>query len=578
MAHTSFKNRTRQGLSKAPGSIEVARGIVLIALEWTIQLCPFVFGLFFPWASAVVSLILTALLCLLVRSGTLHLTRSIPFLTAAAIVVFHLGGIIWGVDRGMAPVGAVQFLPLPLFVLLLEQFALEQRMCLLRRTPYVASAMVVLSFVLGIIVPVDGWFFVAGRQAGFFQYPNTYAVYLLFAAVLVLFGSPLLFGRIPWLAILMLGIVLSGSRTAFVLLLAVLLVFLFREKASGDRLCVLVLGFLVLLGSVFYVLLSGERSGIGRFLTISLSSSEFLGRLLYAQDALPVILKHPLGLGYTGYRWLQGSFQTGVYSVQHVHNELLQLLLDVGWIPTGLFLWALWKSLCSPVGGFCRKMLLAVLLLHSLLDFDTQFVSIALFRFLVMNTEVKATKPIRKPLIAVLPLILSSVLSIWIGTSSILHYLGNSSVALRIDPVYTDALVSLLSDSSAAETDLLADRILALNSSVSFAYDAKAQNAFSAGDVVAFVSRKQEAIRLSRYQLQEYLDYFDMLRITYERLLKRNDLAGAARCLEEIRQIPGMLEEVKAQTSPLGWRIRDLPSLELPPDYLTWLNVHRTAA
>ena len=46
----------------------------------------------------------------------------------------------------------------------------------------------------------------------------------------------------------------------------------------------------------------------GRFLTTSLHSSTLLGRLLYAQDALPVILRHPFGLGYRSYTYMQGSF------------------------------------------------------------------------------------------------------------------------------------------------------------------------------------------------------------------------------------------------------------------------------
>ena len=358
---------------------------IFIALEWLLLLCPFLFGCFFSWASAAVSVILLLLLLLLLRRGLLCSTRSAPFLAAASIVLFHLGGIFWGTDRGMALIGAVQFLPLPLFVLLLEQYTPEQRMGLLRRMPYAASAMAVLSFLLSRLPFFKDWLLVAGRQAGFFQYPNTYAIYLLFALVLVLFGPPLRFGRLPWLIFLIFGIILSGSRIVFFLLLAVFLVFLFKEKSGKARLNVLLIIVPVLLGSILYALLTGSRESIGRFLTTSFTASEFVGRLLYARDAVPVILRHPLGLGYTGYRCLQGSFQTGVYSVQHVHNEFLQLLLDVGWVPAGLFLWALRPSLGSREGGFCRKMLLSVLLLHCLLDFDTQFVSVALLLFLALD-------------------------------------------------------------------------------------------------------------------------------------------------------------------------------------------------
>ena len=547
------------------------------ALEWLLLLCPFLLGCFFPWGSALVSLVLIVLLLLLIRRGLLCRTCSAPFLAAAAIVIFHLGGMLWGTDRGMALMGAVQFLPLPLFILLLEQYTPDQRMDLLRKMPYAASAMVILSFLLSHVPLLETWFLVAGRQAGFFQYPNTYAVYLLFALVLVLFGSPLRFGILPWLGLLTLGIMLSGSRIVFFLLLAVFLVFLIREKSGKARLSVLGIAALALLGSVAYVLITRNREGIGRFLTSSFTSSEFVGRLLYAWDAIPVILRHPLGLGYTGYRCLQGSFQTGVYSVQHVHNELLQLLLDVGWIPAGLFLWALWRSLRSREGCFCRKMLLAVLLLHCLLDFDTQFVSVALLLFLVLDAEPQARKitaaGIRRRLFSGL-LAVSGLISVWLGTASFFSYLGNSSAALRLYPGYTAAMIDLLSGAPEADLGPLADRILRLNQSIALAHDVKAEVDFSAGNVSGMIAHKQEALRLSRYNLAEYLDYFDRLRYARDLYLQAGDTLSADRCLSLIAEIPGMLEEADGQTSRLGRMIKDQPELTLPPPYISWMEKH----
>ena len=528
---------------------------IFTALERLLLLCPFLFGCFFSWASAAVSVVLVVLLLLLLRRGLLCSTHSAPVLAAVSIVLFHLGGIFWGTDRGMAPIGAVQFLPLPLFVLLLEQYNSEQRMGLLRRLPYAASAMAVLSFLLSRLPFFKDWLLVAGRQAGFFQYPNTYAIYLLFALVLVLFGPPLRFGRLPWLIFLTFGIILSGSRIVFFLLLAVP----------------------ALLGSILYALLTGSRESIGRFLTSSFTASEFVGRLLYARDAIPVILRHPLGLGYTGYRCLQGSFQTGVYSVQHVHHEFLQLLLDVGWVPAGLFLWALRRSLCSREGGFCRKMLLSVLLLHCLLDFDTQFVSVALLLFLVLDAEPQAGKRsaagIRHRFSLGL-LAVSALLSVWLGAASLLFYLGNSPAALRLYPGYTAAMVDLLSTAPEADLGPLADRILRLNRSVALAHDAKADVDFLAGNLSGMCSHKQEAIRLSRYSLAEYLDYFDLLRYARDLYLQSGDTDGADRCLSLISEIPAMLETADAQTSRLGRMIRDRPDLTLPPPYLSWLDQH----
>ena len=563
---------------------------IFSALEWLILLCPFLCGGFFPWASAPVSLVLVVLLLLMLRRGLLRPICSAPFLAAVSIVLFHLGGIFWGTDRGMALVGAVQFLPLPLFVLLLEQLAPERRMGFLRKMPYAASVMVLLSFLLSCIPSLAPWSLVAGRQAGFFQYPNTYAVYLLFALVLILFGTPLRFGKLPWACAVTLGILLSGSRTVFFLLLAVSLVFFFMDKSKQSRLHILILAALVLFGSVLYVLLSGNRVSVGRFLTVSLTSSEFVGRLLYARE-LPVILRHPLGLGYTGYRCLQGSFQTGVYSVQHVHNELLQLLLDVGWIPAALFLWALWRGFRSREGGLCRRLLLAVLALHCLLDFDTQFVSVALLLFLVVDTESQplllflvldvepqAQKPVSSGRairgLSVGILTVSALFSLWIGTASFLYYLRKPADAVRVYPAYTAALADLLPDAAEQNLGPLSDRVLRLNKAVALAHDARAKADFSAGNFSGMIAHKQEAIRLSRYNLTEYLDYFDILRYARERYLQRGETDSADSCLSLIAEIPEMLETVDAQTSRLGRIIRDKPDLRLPPPYVSWLEQH----
>ena len=474
----------------------------------------------------------------------------------------------------MALIGAVHFLPLPLLILLIEQYTPEQRLDLLKKMPYTASAMVVLSFILSRIPLLEGWFLVAERQAGFFQYPNTYAIYLLSALVLVLFGSPLRFGQLPWLIPLTLGILLSGSRIVFFLLLVVFLVFFFTEKSRLSRLTVLIVAVPALLGSILYVLLTGSRESIGRFLTSSLTASEFVGRLLYARDAIPVILRHPLGLGYTGYRWLQGSFQTGVYSVQHVHNELLQLLLDVGWIPAGLFLWALWRSLRSPEGGLCRKLLLIVFLFHCLLDFDTQFISVALLLFLVLDTEPKAEAPFHSRLIAPVSLTILAVLSLWIGSASFLYYVRKPASALRIYPAYTAALVDLLPDASGQELESLADRVLQLNQSIALAHDARAEVDSYDGNFSGMCSHKQEAIRLSRYNLAEYLDYFDLLRYSRDLYLQAGDTVSAGRCMALIQEIPVILEAADAQTSSLGRMIHDQPNLILPPPYISWMEKH----
>ncbi len=454
-------------------------------------------------------------------------------------MLFHLGGCLWGTDRGMALAGALQFLPLPLFALALQQREAEKRMQMLTWLPHTAAAMVLLSFLLSRIPACAGRFLINGRLAGFFQYPNTFAAYLLAALVVLLHGAPVGRGEKRLLSLILLfGLALAQSKAAAVLLIAVLIVSaVYADAGSEKRL--LFLAALLFAGAGLFLALSGR-----------LSFSTFFGRLLYARDALPVIARHPLGLGYTGYYWLQGSFQTGVYSVRHVHNELLQLLLDVGWIPAGLFLWALVEAFRSPEGGLCRRLLLAVLCLHALFDFDTQFVSVAFLMLTAASVEPKGTRKLPGPVFAALSVPLC-LFSLWLGTASALLAAGRPQEAAGWYPGYTEALIRMLPET--------------VNGSAAPAWDRKAEAAFQRGDFDAALDAKEEAVRLSRYNRQEYLEYRGLLEQVRLRCLGRGDAAGAARCSAKLEALPGRIQAVLDGTSALGRMIDDQPNLSLPP-------------
>ena len=151
---------------------------------------PFLTGLFYLWGAALAVIGLTGALLLTQKREGLRFSFSPLLLACGSLVLFHLGGCLWGTDRGMALAGALQFLPLPLFALALQQREAEKRMQMLTWLPHTAAAMVLLSFLLSCIPACAGRFLISGRLAGFFQYPNTFAAYLLAALVVLLHGAP----------------------------------------------------------------------------------------------------------------------------------------------------------------------------------------------------------------------------------------------------------------------------------------------------------------------------------------------------------------------------------------------------
>ena len=520
-------------------------------LECLLLGSPFLVGLFFPWGSALAVLFLTVLLAAELKKGKILIAKG-PLLPACcSLVLFLLGGCLWGTDRGMALLGVLQFLPLPLFVLALEQREPAARLQLTAHMPAAAAVMVLLSLLLSRVPAWKDWFLVNGRLAGFFQYPNSFALYLLTALIVLLHFGPYPQKEKALLSVILCGgIILSGSRTAGALLISVMIISGCRaETRRSRRNCLLAALLISAMG--LYLVFAGSRS-----------LSTFYGRLLYARDALPVILHHPLGLGYNGFYWLQGSFQTGVYSVRHVHNEFLQLLLDAGWFPAALFLWALIRSFRAKDGHFGRKLMMAVICLHSLFDFDMQFTALAFLLLTAADTEPGVPYRVTGRL-SVGIAALTILFSLWLGTASFLLYTKRPQAALKLYPAYTAALLDLLPETENNRAEAAADRILRLNSSAAPAWDVKARAAFQRQADEEALAAKEEALRLSPYNLREYQEYLALLDRIRLRRLSRGDAAGAARCRAKAEEVPALIKSAEERISSLGRRIQDQPNLDI---------------
>ena len=183
-------------------------------------LLSFLLGGFFEWTSCLVSLLL---LYLLVRklqlSKTLRLSFSLAGAAAAVIPTSYLLTVLWAQDRDMAFPGFCKFLPISLFALLLLQEDDGIRDRALDGVPWSGATMTVLCLPLSHLPLMDGHLLVAGRQAGLFEYPNTYALFLLLGLIVLATGERYRWIHLALAAVLLVGIFLSGSRTVFLLLI-----------------------------------------------------------------------------------------------------------------------------------------------------------------------------------------------------------------------------------------------------------------------------------------------------------------------------------------------------------------------
>lgn len=523
-------------------------------------------GLFHDAIACLFSVFLFLLLVFrTLKSGRLVIRKNLTFWTALISVAFYGVCILWALDRGMAFVGFLKFLPLLLFVILAMQDK-ETKSLLLKTLPLAMAALTLITGALSFIPTVGEYFLVAARLAGTLQYPNTFALLLLVAELLLIGRNKWNVTNILILTVLVAGLVYTGSRTVFALAVPANIILALVGGSKKKRF--VTLGIVAAAFALIVALAAFTDSALlGRFLRFSFKESTFAGRILYWQDAVPVILKHPFGLGYRGYYYIQQSIQTGVYSTAFAHNDLLQIMLDVGWIPAVLFVIMIVNTLRSKTVSFLHKLILCVIFAHSCFDFDLQFVSVFFLLLLLTDTDKgKETVLKARNLISASSFALAAV-CLYMGIALALPLAGNVQAGRKLYKPNTDNNVILLMQSrDQSEATALAKEILKQNEYVTIAYSMVARDAFSKGDFTTMISCKKEIFERAPFRNDEYIDYCRMLLVGVDLYQKAGDSASRNLCLHELFAAKEKVETLDELLSPLGKIIKDQPDTSFPQD------------
>ena len=91
----------------------------------------------------------------------------------------------------------------------------------------------------------------------------------------------------------------------------------------------------------------------------------------------------------------------------------------------------------------------------------------------------------------------------------------------------------------------------------------KGRAAFARGDVNNTIKYMRQAIFLSRYRIDEYRDYRDMLKYAIAAYENSGDTQSADYCRKYLEEIYATLKRVEQETSSLAWKISVKPILEL---------------
>lgn len=298
-------------------------------------------------------------------------TKSGVSLSLAAILLCSFITIFYALDSAMAFVGFLRLSTLALFYFSLLQLNREEKQKCFQMIPLSGAFMGVVSSAAWFFPALKGRFFQAERLGGFFQYSNTFALYLLAGLVILVFQPEMKKSGYALCAFLLAEIFMTGSRSVFLLTAASLIILtVFRRK----RLLFLWVSFLLMmLTGLIFSYHTANFQNIGRYLSISTEASTLVGRLLYYRDGLFLLARHPFGLGYLGYFYLQRAIQTGVYTAKFIHNDFLQIALDFGIPALIAFGSAVFVSLTSARTSKLQKFLLALICIHAMVDFDLQY-------------------------------------------------------------------------------------------------------------------------------------------------------------------------------------------------------------
>lgn len=526
-------------------------------------------GGFHEYVSCLLSVALAVYLAVRAhKQGYLTVKLNLTSLAVAVICAGYAVSCFWAVDTGMAWIGFCKFLPALLYMVSLWQA--HDRQQLQRILPAFGAVTVIVGVIGMHISALSPFFSVAGRLAGFFQYPNTYALFLL-VCELMLFAQPILRKRSYLVAaVLVIGLLYTGSRTVFVLLILSNLVLALLQRRKLWRVVLTVAAVAVLFAVL--VLLLGQNTVLYRYLHISLSESTLVGRLLYMVDSLPLLLEYPFGTGYMGYYYLQSEIQTGLYSVMYVHNDLLQLLLDIGWLPVAVLLGALCRFFCSKTVTAHNKLIAATVLVHALLDFDLQFIFILLLLIYLLDDAAAATRRIGRVPMQIGAIAVAAV-SLYMAAALLLARVGLRTQADALYPFNTQNQLAMLEQERSLEkADQLSLRILSENTACYLPYSIQAQCAYLKGDIAQAIQNKRIVLQKAPFCYGEYEQYCLMLIHASRACLQNGDIEGGLACQKELCQVAQQLADAEQRMSKLGKAIKDQPRFELPKEIQDYVN------
>ena len=482
------------------------------------------------------------------------------------LLFLYCVSIFFAKDKGMAVLGVFRILCGCLYLVALSQMEEEKVQKLTGLIPITGCMMVCISAIIYFIPKLEGFLFNAQRLGGTFQYSNTCALYFLLGIIVLCYSSKFQKREGVETGILLIGIILTGSRSVFVLCVLSIIYLLSTKIMLRKKMLlpICMCSAIVIAGIVV------NSAAIARLGKMSWLSSTLVGRILYWQDALSLLAKHPFGLGYMGYFYMQPQIQTGNYTVKYVHNDFLHIGLDAGWIAMAVLVVIVVLSLFSQRIGAMQKHMMVLIALHGAFDFDLQFLSMFYIFIMCINLEAKKEICCSKQLLNVIGVIcigMTGYFTVALGA----HYFGAENLSLQLYPCYTEAKKEKIIDVS-GDTYKTADELIEKNGMLADAYAVKAGQYIKEGKYKRAMESLDLMLNCAGYNAEYYNQYVLCLSIGLNQAIQENEMKTAQEILECVQSVPERIETREMKTSKLGYMIKDKPKIEVNNEIAEYLD------
>lgn len=549
----------------------------ILNIKTSFILLPFIFGLFYEFAVSLAAILFIVIIIkMLIQNKRIKIYFNYCFLSILILTIFSLLTCIWAIDKQDAIFGFFRILTILLFVIILMQQEYEEIKACYKIIPRSAIIMIIICIIMKFIPNLSEYVYSDnGRLGGFFQYSNTFALFLLIGINILIYDAGKIKIKIFQVMILLIGILLTGSRTVFLLTILTFIIYLFLSKNKKEKIIMFSLFLIIILISLIIVAKTNNLQTIGRYLTISINSSTLWGRIIYYKDALKLIKNNIFGYGYMGYSYIYPTVQTANYSVLFVHNDFLQIALDYGIFAMLSFIGAILYSIFCKKTNKIQKIILILMFLHMMIDFDLQF--LVMFFVLIFMQDLTRQKKweitIDSSIVLYVVMIIILFGYAYLGIANFTNYIERNNIAINMLSNYTQAKVDFIkNEKDLNNANRISNEILKNNKYVLLAYEIKFSYELECGNYENACKYKEKLIELNKYNSKQYEDYIMLLSKILDNAVREKDDENTKKCMKKIISVLELIEKNKNETSSLAIKIQDNSDIVLNNQTIKYIN------